>query len=134
MNNNLKIQQVKITELLPAKYNPRKWSEPAIEQLTESVKRFGLVDPILVNSTKDRKNIVIGGHFRLKVAKDLGIKEVPVVYVDIPDIEREKELNVRLNKNLGDWDYELLAEFDETLFSTIGFDSEEIDAIFDLVG
>jgi ParB/RepB/Spo0J family partition protein len=131
MNNNLKIQQVKITELLPAKYNPRKWSEPAIEQLTESVKRFGLVDPILVNSTKDRYNIVIGGHFRLKVAKDLGIKEVPVVYIDIPDEAKEKELNIRLNKNLGDWDYELLAEFDESLLADIGFESEELDEIFD---
>ena len=132
MNNNLKIQQVKITELLPAKYNPRKWSQPAIEQLTESVKRFGMVDPILVNGTKDRFNIVIGGHFRLKVAKDLGIKEVPVVYIDIPDEAKEKELNIRLNKNLGDWDYELLAEFDESLLADIGFESEELDEIFDL--
>jgi DNA modification methylase len=132
-NNNLAVTYQNIKELNPAPYNPRKWSEDATAQLTDSIKSFGLVDPILVNSSPDRKNVVIGGHFRLKVAKDLGIKEVPVVYVDIPDIEREKELNVRLNKNLGDWDYELLAEFDETLLSTIGFDSEEIDAIFDLV-
>lgn len=132
-NNNLEVTYQKVKELNPAPYNPRKWSEDAIAQLTESIKSFGLVDPILVNGATDRKNVVIGGHFRLKVAKDLGIKEVPVVYIDIPDIEREKELNVRLNKNLGDWDYELLAEFDETLLSTIGFDSEEIDAIFDLV-
>lgn len=132
-NNNLEVTYQKVKELNPAPYNPRKWSEEAIAQLTDSIKSFGIVDPILVNSSESRKNVVIGGHFRLKVAKDLGIKEVPVVYVDIPDIEREKELNVRLNKNLGDWDYELLAEFDETLLSTIGFDSEEIDAIFDLV-
>jgi DNA modification methylase len=132
-NNNLAVTYQKVKELNPAPYNPRKWSEDAIAQLTESIKSFGLVDPILVNGSPDRKNVVIGGHFRLKIAKDLGIKEVPVVYVDIPDIEREKELNIRLNKNLGDWDYELLAEFDETLLSTIGFDSEEIDAIFDLV-
>jgi len=132
-NNNLAVTYQSVEELNPAPYNPRKWSEDAITQLTESIKSFGLVDPILVNSATDRKNVVIGGHFRLKVAKDLGIKEVPVVYIDIPDIEREKELNIRLNKNLGDWDYELLAEFDETLLSTIGFDSEEIDAIFDQV-
>jgi DNA modification methylase len=132
-NNNLVVTYQNVKELNPAPYNPRKWSEDAITQLTESIKSFGLVDPILVNSSPNRKNVVIGGHFRLKVAKDLGIKEVPVVYIDIPDIEREKELNIRLNKNLGDWDYELLAEFDESLLSTIGFDSEEIDAIFDLV-
>ncbi len=132
MNNNLKIVQVKITDLKPAKYNPRKWSVSATKQLTESLTKFGLVDPILVNSAKDRYNIVIGGHFRLKVAKDLGIKEVPVVYIDIPDESKEKELNIRLNKNLGDWDYELLAEFDESLLADIGFDSEELDEIFDL--
>lgn len=131
--NNLAVTYQNVKELNPAPYNPRKWSDDAIAHLTDSIKSFGLVDPILVNGSPDRKNVVIGGHFRLKVAKDLGIKEVPVVYVDIPDIEQEKELNVRLNKNLGDWDYELLAEFDETLLSTIGFDSEEIDTIFDLV-
>lgn len=132
-NNNLTVTYRNVKELNPAPYNPRKWSEEAIAQLTESIKSFGLVDPILVNSSPDRKNVVIGGHFRLKVAKDLGIKEVPVLYVDIPDIEREKELNIRLNKNLGDWDFEMLSEFDETLLSTIGFDGQELDEIFDMV-
>ena len=129
---NLKIQTVKISELNPALYNPRKWSAEATEQLTESIQLFGMVDPILVNGNAERKNIVIGGHFRLKVAKDLSYDEVPVVYIDIPDIEREKELNIRLNKNLGDWDFELLAKFDETLLTDIGFTSEEIDEVFDL--
>jgi len=130
--NPLKIQTVKINELNPAPYNPRKWSEDAIAQLTESIQRFGLVDPILVNGAAGRKNIVIGGHFRLKVAKELGYGEVPVVYIDIPDEAKEQELNLRLNKNLGDWDYKLLAEFDETILDDIGFTSEEIDDIFDV--
>ena len=128
----LSIQNIKITELNPAPYNPRKWSEEAIAQLTDSIKQFGLVDPILVNGAKERHNVVIGGHFRLKVAKELGFKEVPVVYIDIPDLGREKQLNIRLNKNLGDWDYTLLAEFDEKLLADIGFSSEEIDDVFDL--
>lgn len=130
---DLQITKVKISKLNPAPYNPRKWSDDAIHQLTESIQQFGLVDPILVNSSDARKDVVIGGHFRLKVAKDLGIKEVPVVYIDVPDVEREKELNIRLNKNLGDWDYEMLSEFDETLLTTIGFDSQELDEIFDMV-
>lgn len=128
----LTIETVKISELNPAPYNPRKWSDEAIEQLTESIKRFGMVDPLLVNNAPERKNVVIGGHFRLKVAKDLGYKEVPVVYVNLADEAKEKELNIRLNKNLGDWDYELLAKFDESLLADIGFSSEEIDAVFDL--
>lgn len=129
---DLKIQTIKVSELIVSEYNPRKWDEPAIEGLKESIQRFGLVDPVLVNSAESRKNVVIGGHFRLKVAKDLGIKEVPVVYVDIPDIEREKELNLRLNKNVGEFDYELLAEFDETLLADVGFASEELDEVFNV--
>ncbi len=128
----LTVVSVSIKELKPAAYNPRKWSEDAIAGLTASIKQFGLVDPILVNGADNRRNIVIGGHFRLKVAKDLGYREVPVVYVDIPDEAKEQELNIRLNRNLGDWDYELLAEFDESLLKDIGFGSEELDEIFDL--
>lgn len=128
----LVIEQVALTKLKPSTYNPRKWSEKTTAALTESIQRFGLVDPILVNNAKNRLNIVIGGHFRLKVAKELGYREVPVVYVDIPDEAKEKELNIRLNKNLGEWDYELLAKFDEKLLDSIGFSSIEIDEIFDL--
>lgn len=131
-NANLQIKQIPITKLKPALYNPRKWSDDQVVQLTESITEFGLVDPILVNSAPNRKNIVIGGHFRLKVAKDLDYKEVPVVYIDIPDEAKEKELNVRLNKNLGSWDTELLAKFDESFLADIGFDSQEIDDIFDM--
>ena len=83
-------ENVKIGELKPSPYNPRKWSEKAIADLTKSIKEFGLVDPIIVNSAPERKNIVIGGHFRLKIAKDMGFKEMPVVYVSIPDIKKEK--------------------------------------------
>lgn len=126
----LQVHTVRIDQLNPAPYNPRKWSESATEQLKESIQRFGLVDPILVNNAKGRESVVIGGHFRLKVARDLGITEVPVVYVTIPEIEREKELNLRLNKNLGDWDYNLLKEFDETILADIGFSSEELDDLF----
>lgn len=132
MSQDLTIHQINIKELNPAPYNPRSWSQEATDQLTESIRRFGLVDPILVNYAENRKNTVIGGHFRLKVAKNLGFTEIPVVYVNIPDETKEKELNLRLNKNLGDWDWNLLAEFDEILLADIGFTSEELDTIFDI--
>lgn len=126
------IVMVKASTLKPSKYNPRTWSDEAVAGLTESIKRFGLVDPILVNGSESRKNIVIGGHFRLAMAKKLGFKEVPVIYLDIPDETKEKELNLRLNRNVGDWSYELLAEFDESLLADVGFDSEELDEIFEV--
>lgn len=130
VKDTLKIVQVDISDLQPSLYNPRKWSEDASEQLKQSIQSFGLVDPILVNGAESRKNIVIGGHFRLKIAKDLGFKQVPVVYVDIGDESKEKELNLRLNKNLGGWDYELLKEFDPDLLAGVGFNSIELDDIF----
>jgi len=130
--NKLEIDYVDIGLIKPAIYNPRKWNQKAISDLTESIRRYGLVDPLLVNSADNRKNVLIGGHFRLKLAKDLGYKKVPVVYIDIPEVEKEKELNIRLNKNLGEFDFELLAKFDESFLSTIGFSSEEMDDIFEI--
>lgn len=124
------IQNIDVSLLRPAIYNPRKWSKDSTQQLTDSIKRFGLVDPIICNSAPNRDQVVIGGHFRLKIAKDLGYTTVPVVYVNIPEIERERELNLRLNRNLGDWDWELLSQFDESLLTDVGFTSQEIDEIF----
>ena len=100
----MEITQIKIADLKPAEYNPRTFSEKALNDLKESISRFGLVDPIIVNAAENRKNVVIGGHFRLKAAQALGHEEVPAVYVNIPDIQKEQEHKVRLNKNLGDWD------------------------------
>jgi DNA modification methylase len=130
--NNLKVYYVPINQLKPATYNPRKWNASATTQLKESIKRFGLVDPFIVNSAPNRKNVIIGGHFRWTIAKEMGIKEVPIVYVNIPNIEREKELNLRLNKNTGDWDWNLLADFDESFLSNVGFSSEDLDEIFNI--
>lgn len=127
----LKIYQVAITDLNPATYNPRKWDESAIKNLKESIKRFGLIDPIIANKAENRKNIVIGGHFRLKIAKDLRFNTVPVVYVHIPEIEREKELNLRLNRNTGDWDYELLKDFNVELLLDVGFNDADLSHIWD---
>jgi len=126
----LHIVYVPITSLNPSLYNPRKWDDGDKKQLRESVTRFGVVDPLIVNGAEERKNIVIGGHFRLEVLKEMEHTEVPVVYVNIPEIEKEKELNLRLNKNQGQFDLELLSEFDEALLGGVGFSSEEIDDIF----
>jgi len=126
------IKVVPVNKLRPAPYNPRRWTDEATNQLKRSIERFGVVDPIICNSAPGRKNIIIGGHFRLKVVKKLGHKKIPVIYVNIPDIEKEKELNLRLNRNLGDWDFDLLANYDEFFLSEVGFTSEELDEIFDL--
>lgn len=129
-DTKLTIVEVPINELRASEYNPRKHSKEQADQLKESIKRFGLVDPVICNSAPERKNVIIGGHFRVEVAKEMGMTNVPVVYVQITDLDKEKELNLRLNKNTGDFDLELLAEFDEAFLKDVGFTSEDIDNIF----
>lgn len=129
-NDKLNIIYVPIDQLQSSEYNPRKWDKEAIRHLKASIKKYGFVDPIIANSAPERKGIVIGGHFRLSIAKETGIAEVPVVYLNIPDIEKEKELNIRLNKNTGEFDWDLLTNFKESFLADIGFSSEELDDIF----
>ena len=131
IQNLIQTIQVSINDLISPDYNPRKWNQEQIKSLKESIKRFGLVDPIIANSAPERKNIVIGGNFRLNIAKQLGFKEVPVVYLNIPDIEKEKELNLRLNRNTGEWDFELLKNFDIEMLMDVGFDNDDLSKIWD---
>ncbi|MBP7811826.1 MAG: DNA modification methylase [Candidatus Moranbacteria bacterium] len=128
---DLRIEYVDISTLKESEYNPRVWSDDAKKQLKESLKRFGCVDPLILNSAPGRENVVIGGNFRLFTLKELGFKTVPAVYIHIADIEKEKELNIRLNKNTGAFDWDLLKNFSEDFLDDIGFTSQELDNIFD---
>lgn len=127
----LRILHVPIDQLNPAPYNPRKWSDKQQRDLKESIKRFGLVDPILINGAPKRKNVVIGGHFRLAMAKELGYETVPVVILNIPDLRKEKELNLRLNRNQGEWDMDLLKSFDIGVLLDVGFDDHDLAAVWE---
>lgn len=129
-DTKLRIVYVPINDLKPSEYNPRRHSVEAMTALKESITRFDMVDPVIANSAPERMNVLIGGHMRLKALQELGRETVPVVYLNIPELEREKELNVRLNKNSGEFDLELLADFSEVFLKDVGFSSEEIDEIF----
>ena len=113
----MKIELIKIDKLKPARYNPRQISTKQYKDLKESITKFGLVDPIIVN--KDMT--VIGGHQRLKICKELTFIDVDCVILDLSK-EQERELNIRLNKNTGDFDMDILAnEFDVTELKDWGF-------------
>ena len=122
----MNIIQIPIGELKFADYNPRQITDKQVEQLKESIEKFGVVEPIVVNENPDRKNIIVGGHQRVRILQLLGFKEVPVLYVNL-DEARERELNVRLNKNTGEWDWNKLAnEFDIEDLKTYGFSDGEL--------
>lgn len=125
----MKVVKRKISELIPADYNPRRLTEKQEKHLTESLTEFGLVDPVIVNMNSERKNIIIGGHQRLKVWQKLGNKEIDCVELNL-SIEKEKELNIRLNANTGEWDIDLLtSEWDRFELEEWGVDIEwAIDA------
>ena len=129
------IEKKNTADLLPADYNPRKDlkpGDPEYEKLKHSLEQFGYVEPVIWNKATGR---VVGGHQRLKVLIDMGITEVECVVVDLPD-DKEKALNIALNKISGDWDKDklavLIADLQGTAFdvSLTGFDAAEIDDLF----
>lgn len=126
-NKQIKIVYVPIEELNPAEYNPRKLSQREAREIQDSIDEFGMVEPIVVNSAESRKNIIIGGHQRYHLCKARGWKEMPVVYVDIPDIKKEQELNLRLNKAGGSWDWDKIFNIDEDILMTAGFTHKELE-------
>ncbi len=122
----MKIVNYNPDKIISAEYNPRELTKDQHKQLTDSITRFGLVDPLIINTHKDRANILVGGHQRLKIAKELGFKEIPCVEVEL-SLDKEKELNVRLNKNTGQWDWDSLANyFDAGELLEWGFTEDEL--------
>ena len=129
------IEKKHTAELLPADYNPRKDLKPGdaeYEKLKRSLEQFGYVEPVIWNRLTGR---VVGGHQRLKVLIDMGMTEVDCVVVELSE-EKEKALNIALNKISGDWDKDKLAlliadlqgaDFDVSL---TGFEPAEIDDFF----
>ena len=124
----MKIELIKINKLKPAEYNPRQITTKQYNDLKESIKKFDLVDPIIVN--KDMT--VIGGHQRLKVCKDLNYKDVDCVILDLSK-EQERELNIRLNKSGGEWDFDLLSNFEIEELKDWGFKEIELGLNIDKI-
>lgn len=129
--DSLAVTYVPVGSINPNEYNPRQHTKEQTEQLKTSIERFGMVDPLICNNAKGRESTLIAGHFRLEVAKSLGYKEVPVIFVTMNDVEREKELNLRLNKNTGEFDFEKLQAIELTLLLDVGFDYKALDGLWD---
>ena len=130
MTTNIKDWEIrptvlKIAALKPAKYNPRKITDWELRKLMRSIESFGFVEPVVVN----KDGTIIGGHQRIEAAKNLGMEEVPVVQVDMPE-NKAKALNLALNRIGGEFDDALLKSLLEQLGEEdkmlSGFDEKEI--------
>ena len=126
----MEITNVDIFQINPADYNPRNLTDEQKDGIKQSLTEFGFVNPLVVNSNPDRKDTLIGGHQRLKVAIEMGYTKVPVVYVNLTE-QQERELNIRLNRNTGEWDLDSLSEhFTKGNLGDWGFDDEELSVLF----
>ena len=130
----MEIRKMKLSEIKPAPYNPRKDlkpGDPEYDKMRRSIDEFDCVEPLVWNK---RTKHLVGGHQRLKVLKEKGVKEFEVSVVDL-DEKREKALNVALNKIQGDWDFtklaDLITDLDDGEFNLelTGFDMSEIEEL-----
>jgi len=129
------MRKISVGQINPAKYNPRKDLQPGdveYEKLLRSVEEFGYVEPIIWN---ERTGNIVGGHQRFKVLTQIGYVEIDCVVVDLEQ-QREKALNIALNKISGEFDtpklVELLRELQETGFDVefTGFETAEMDKMY----
>jgi ParB-like chromosome segregation protein Spo0J len=120
------IEKKKISDLIPAPYNPRQSTAKQEKHLKESLEKFGLVEPIIFNK---QTGYIVGGHFRVRELKKLGINEIECVIVDLNEAD-EKELNIRLNANTGSWDWDTLANDWEVVdLESWGLDIPQFEAV-----
>lgn len=115
-----------ITLIKPYEKNAKKHSKKQIEQVANSIREFGFNQPIVV----DKDNILIVGHGRLEAAKLLGLKDVPVLVVDLPE-EKVKAYRLADNKlNESDWEMDLVIEelkgLSDDMVELTGFDKDLI--------
>jgi len=123
-----KLLTKKISELFPARYNPRKISSDALGRLTKSLSELGNLQPITWNA---KTGNIVGGHQRLKCYQALQKEEVEVwaVWLDEP---QEKAANIALNKLSGEFDLPALKDLIEELdtgdidLDITGFGQEDI--------
>ena len=115
-----------IDELIPASYNPRKIDADEFEKLVSSIRLVGFIEPVIVNKDKT----IIGGHQRIKAARQLGLTQVPVIFLDL-NKDAEKTLNIRLNRIGGKFDEDLLAALVQTIAEeergNTGLDQNEME-------
>ena len=141
MVNNIEVKMVSIDDVVPSVYNPRRMLDEDKVKLKNNLKRFGLIDPIIINL---KNNCIIGGHQRFDVLKDSGVKEFYLIELgdigwlftttdlEVIDSDYEKALNISLNKITGEFDTVKLRSLMEDLqlrrfdLSLIGFDDLEL--------
>jgi len=131
----METKKIKISEVKPSDYNPRTISEKDYNNLKKSVKTFGILRPLIINSTTGN---LISGHQLIKVLIEEGIEETEAIFLNLTE-EQEKALNLAMNKISGEFEedklIEILQQIDEKnqdLLGQTGFNTEEINYLLGL--
>lgn len=105
MKEEMNVIYVDVNDLIPYENNPRN-NDKAVYAVAASIEEFGFKNPIIV----DKNNVIVAGHTRLKAAKELGIKKVPVIVADDLTEDQVKAFRLADNKvsELADWDFNAL--------------------------
>jgi len=122
---NWKLQKIKVSNLKENPRNPRKLTEKGLNDLEKSIKKFGVAEPLVLNTDL----MVCGGHGRKKILERVGITEVDCYLPDKKLTPKQfDELNIRLNKNIaGEFDFDILAnEFEIEELTEWGFENFEL--------
>lgn len=102
-NNRLKIEYVSIDKLIPDETDPRKLKKGGLQKLVKSIETYGWTNPIIVQKNTSK---ILAGHQRLKAAIESGIKELPVIYVDMDDKLAKAYLiaDNKVQEEVAEWD------------------------------
>jgi ParB-like chromosome segregation protein Spo0J len=128
-----RIEQWPLDKLIPYAKNSRTHSDEQIAQIAGSIKAFGFTNPILVGAD----GVIVAGHGRLSAARQLGLKQVPVIVLDHLSETERRALVIADNKlalNAG-WDEEILQLEIEQLRSEdfnidlLGFSEDDLKAL-----
>ena len=123
MENQLQVEYMDINELKPLIGNPREHTDRNINDITKSIKRFGWTNPIIVRKAD---NMIVAGHGRVEAAKNQGLEQVPVVYVDMSENDA-KLYNITDNRTAetSEWDHAQLNTLIEELNGLPDIDIED---------
>src|SRR3989338_3324484 len=121
------MDKININEIKTYAKNAKKHSQKQIEQVANSIKEFGFIQPIVI----DKNNEIVIGHCRYEASKLLGLKEIPIISVEKLTDEEVKALRLADNKlNESEWDMSLAIEelkgLSEEMFNLTGFDKDLI--------
>ena len=126
------------SEIKPSDYNPRKISDEGRRALKKSIKTYGIVGGIIINSQTG--NTIVGGHQKVDILDELNKYnpktrendyQLKVEIIDV-DEKTEKELNITLNNpNVGgDWDYDKMRELIPDIdYKNAGLTDEDLSLI-----